>query len=110
MIEYTHEELDKEIQFIAGNYRFIEEGRLTYKGRDILFAVGIALVDNSCCGVGGCRFIRVPGYVVSWKNTTDGSDLPVSTIEPIKNEEERKDIKNLLDKKYPHSQISFDKE
>jgi hypothetical protein len=108
MIEYTHEELDKEVQFIAGNYRFIEENRLTYKGRDIVYAVGVAVVDNSCCGVSGCRFIRVPGYVISWKNTTDGSNLPVSTIEPIKDEEERKGIKNLLDKEYPHSQISFD--
>ncbi|MBN2516286.1 MAG: hypothetical protein JXC33_09690 [Deltaproteobacteria bacterium] len=108
MTEYTHEELDKEVQFIAGNYRFIEEDRLPYKGRDIVYVVGVAVVDNSCCGTGGCRFIRVPGYVVSWKATTDGSNLPVSTIEPIKDEEERKDIKNLLDREYQHTQIFFD--
>jgi hypothetical protein len=108
MIKYIHEELDKEIQFIAGNYRIIEENLLPYKGRDILYVIGIAVVDNSCCGTGGCRFIRVPGYIISWKGTTDGSNLPVSTVEPIKEEEEQKDIKSLLDKEYPYSQISFD--
>ena len=108
MKRYAHEELEKEVRSISGGYTLIEEERLRYREREVLYVVGVAEVDNSCCGTGGCRFINVPGYVVSWKGKKDDSGLPVSEIDPITEEEEQKEIKNLLDEKYPHSQINFD--
>jgi len=105
MKRYAHEELGKEVRSISGGYTLIEEERLRYREREVLY---VAEVDNSCCGTGGCRFINIPGYVVSWKGEKADSGLTVSEIEPITEEEEQKEIKNLLDKKYPHSQINFD--
>ncbi len=107
MKQYVHEELGKEVRSISGGYTLIEEERLRYREREVLYVVGVAEVDNSCCGTGGCRFINVPGYVVSSKGEKDDSGLTVSEVEPITEEGERKEIKNLLDKKYPHSQIHF---
>ncbi len=108
MEQYIHQELEKEVKSISGSYTLVEEGCLSYRGREVLYVVGSAVVDSSCCGVGGCRFINIPGYVVSWKREKDVSGLPVSEIDPITEEDERKEIKNLLDKKYPYSQINFD--
>jgi len=108
MKQHIHEELEQEVRFISGNYTFIEEECLQYNGRDVFFLVGVALLDNTCCGAGGCRFIRVPGYVVVWKGKTDESGLSVSEIEPIADENEQSEVKKLLDYRYPYSQIYFD--
>ncbi|OPX40578.1 MAG: hypothetical protein B1H13_06775 [Desulfobacteraceae bacterium 4484_190.3] len=107
MEQYIHQELEKEVKSISGSYTLVEEEHLIYRGREVLYVVGFAMVDSSCCGVGGCRFINIPGYVVSWKREKDVSGLPVSEIEPITEEEEQKEIKKLLEFKYPHSQIHF---
>ena len=108
MIEYIHGALEEEVRFIAGSYYFAEEECLLFKDRNVLYAVGIATVDNSCCGTGGCRFIRVAGYVISWKEMKNGSGFPISMVDPIVTEEEQKEIKDLLICRYPHSQIYFD--
>ena len=108
MKQYVHEALGKEVRSISGGYTLIEEERLCYRGREVFYVVGVAEVDNSCCGTGGCRFINVPGYVVSWKREKADFGMTVSEVETITAEEERKEIKHLLDKKYPHSQINFD--
>ena len=107
MKRYVHEELGKEVRSISGGYTLIEEERLRYREREVLYLVGVAEVDNSCCGTGGCRFINVSGYIVSWKGKKDVSGLPVSEIDSITEEEEQKEIKKLLEFKYPHSQINF---
>ncbi len=108
MIEYTHGTLGEEVRFIAGSYYFSEEECLLFRDKNVLYTVGIATVDNSCCGTGGCRFIRVAGYVVSWKDSHNESGLPISMVDPIVTEEEQKEIKRLLDSHYPYSQIYFD--
>jgi hypothetical protein len=108
MTDYTHEELDKEVQFISGYYSFVEEGLLAFKGKEVLYVVGIAVVDNSCCGIGGGRFIRIPGYVISWKSAVNKENRPMSTIDPITDTTEQREIKKLLQVTYPHSTIEFD--
>ncbi len=108
MIEYIHGVLEEEVRFIAGSYCFTEEECLRFNGKNVLYTVGIATIDNSCCGTGGCRFIRVAGYVILWKERINESGLPISTVDPIVKEEEQKEIKNLLDSLYRHSQIYFD--
>ena len=108
MVRYRHEELEEEVRFISGSYSFIEENRLSYNGRDVLYVVGAAHVDNSCCGVTGCLFIRVPGYVITWKDGTDAAQKPVSTIAPIKDPQAHTDITRILGNSYPHAVIEFD--
>ncbi|MBN2538657.1 MAG: hypothetical protein JXB09_01255 [Deltaproteobacteria bacterium] len=107
MIEHIHEELHTEVRSISGYYLYTEEGLLPFKGREVLYLSGIGVIDNSCCGVGGCSFVRIPGYIVSWKDTKDDSGRSISRIEPITEEGDKEAIKNLLGSKYPDSQISF---
>jgi len=107
MKEYIHEDLSEEVRSISGYYLYLEEGTLSFKGRDVLYLAGVGVVDNSCCGAGGVPFVRIPGYVVSWKDKKDEAGHAISTVEPITQETDRKEISRLLDSKYPYSQINF---
>jgi hypothetical protein len=107
MQSYTHKELGTEIRSISGYLTYLEERRLSFRGRDVLYIVGIGIIDNSCCGVGGCQFIEVPGYIMSWKNAVSQAGNVMSQVEPIGSEEDKKDIKAELEILYPHSQIIF---
>lgn len=109
MERYIHEPLEEEVRAISGGYRYVKEDILPYRDRDILCLVGVGHIDNSCCGVGGCIFIRIPGYILSWKETTaDGK--PVSTVEPIVEEAEQRDIEKILQVTYPAAQVFFSME
>jgi len=107
MEEYIHEDLTEEVRSISGYYLHLEEGTISVNGRDVLYLAGIGVVDNSCCGAGGFPFVRVPGYVLSWKDKTDAAGHAVSTVEPVTNQADRHEISRLLDHRYPYSQISF---
>ncbi|MDO9514584.1 MAG: hypothetical protein Q7J01_00590 [Syntrophales bacterium] len=107
MEEYIHEDLSEEVRSISGYYLYLEEGTISFKGRDILYLAGVGVVDNSCCGAGGFPFVRVPGYVVSWKDKKDSEGHAISTIEPVKEAADRQEIQKLIDSKHPYSQISF---
>ncbi|PKN34319.1 MAG: hypothetical protein CVU61_09065 [Deltaproteobacteria bacterium HGW-Deltaproteobacteria-19] len=105
--DHVHLELDQVFEFISGSYSLVEEGRLPYKGREVLYAVGVASLDRSCCGSGGCRFLRVPGYLLRWQYRTGEAGRPVSRVEPILDESERTEIRRLLERAFPHSQVNF---
>lgn len=104
---YTHERLNEEVRFIAGYYVPEEETRLDYNGREVLYIVGHAQIDNSCCGVAGCRYALVPGYVAEWKTETDEAGRPVSEVEVIANEGSKRDIAGILQEKEMVSQVEF---
>lgn len=106
MEPYVHKELGSEIRSISGYFSFLEEGRLRFRDRELLYAVGVGVVDNSCCGAGGCLFVDVPGYVVSWKSGVDGEGKAISMVDPVA-EGDREDIRKLLQSRYPHSQVNF---
>lgn len=95
------------IKTISGYFTYLEEERLSFRGRDIVYAVGVGIVDNFCCGVGGCRFVEVAGYIVSWKDEVDQIGNVMSKVHPIEGEEEKKGIRVILEKLYPHSQVNF---
>jgi len=80
---------------------------MSHRGKEFLYVVGMAIVDNACCGRGGCRFLNVPGYIVSWKGGESMDGLPVSEVEPIRNENDQREIRNLLEDDFPHAQIIF---
>jgi hypothetical protein len=107
MTEHIHQPPGTEVQAIGGHYTILEEGRMNHGGRILLYWVGVAVVDRSCCGTGGCRFVHVPGYVTAWHNRTRPDSLPVSTVEPVADQSDQRVIKALLDQQYPYSQVSF---
>ena len=104
---YTHKKLEEEVRFISGYYTFVDELQLDLRNRKVLCAVGIGIVDNSCCCAGGCYFVEVPGYIVSWKNAADEEGRFTSEAEPIESREDQDAIRAALHQLYPHSQVNF---
>ena len=107
MEHYVHQEPGTEVTSISGHYTILEERCGEFAGKKFLYVIGGAVIDSSCCGTGGCRFIHVPGYLIAWKAGQSDAGLPVSEVEPILDESERKAIGQLLDAEYPNSQIIF---
>ncbi len=74
--EFTHPELDQEVHSIAGYYIPREEHTLPYDSREVLYIVGDACIEASCCGVASWSYIQVPGFLVKtaiarWGNRPD---------------------------------------
>lgn len=104
--EYTHE-LNREVRSISGGYEFEKEGNLRIDGREVLYVVGNAVVDSSCCGVGGCRYALVPGYVRHFKTRQDEQGLWISEVEPIIDRATRQEITRILKDKEIVQQVQF---
>ena len=95
--KYTHLELDKEVEVgIAGYYTPQKEVRLKDNGREVLYVIGKAVVESSCCGTGSWIYAIVPGYIINWQNTKNEAGLPVSEIEPILDAEARDKIRQII--------------
>jgi len=104
--EYTHE-LNREVRSISGGYEFEKEGSLQIDGREVLYVVGNAVVDSSCCGAGGCRYALVPGYVKKFKTRQDEQGLWISEVEPIIDRAIRQEITRVLEEKEIVQQVQF---
>lgn len=105
--EYVHVELNKEVEAISGYYMFEAENVLKHNGREVLYLIGHAVVDSSCCGVGGCRYALVPGYLIEWKNKQDGAGNYISEVEPISDEDSKSEILNMIRETETINQIQF---
>ena len=106
--EYIHHQLNREVTAIGGYYVLTKEARLPFAGREVLYVVGYAVVDNSCCGVGGMAYALVPGFIVAWKSKTNDDDLAVSLVEPIDDPTAQADIRRLIQGKEVVHQIRFE--
>lgn len=95
MREYTHE-LNIEVRSISGGYNLEEEGKLEVRGKEVVYAIGNAVVDSACCGTYGCRFALVPGYVINWKSKKNAYGVSLSLVEPVTDHMARKEIEDTL--------------
>ena len=107
MPDYLHQDPGTEVRFIAGHYTIVGEQRIAHRGRELLCVVGVAAVDGGCCGTQGCRFINVPGTIVAWQERLSEQGVPVSIVEPVEGDAERAEIRELLERRFPHSQVLF---
>lgn len=108
VFHFVHPELEERVDFFGGGYFFAEEGKLKYRGKEVLYLVGMAGIEASCCGTGGCAFIKVPGAIRAWKKRRDKTGRPVSEVERIEAPDQRKEIQDLLKERHPgFSQIEF---
>ena len=103
---YTHA-LGENVVSIAGRYNLEKEEKIEHNGREILYVNGQAMVDSSCCGPGGCRYAVVPGFIVSWKSGINEQGIPTSVIEPIRDEETKKELIELIKNGERVSQVQF---
>jgi hypothetical protein len=105
--EYVHQELNQDVAAISGHYLLAKEVRLPFHGREILYLVGYALFDTTCCGVGGCAYALVPGFILDWKSKTNEDGLAVSQVEPVRDLVVREKVRRLIEKKEMVHQVSF---
>lgn len=106
--EFIHPQLHEPVECWGKKYILLEERQLIYQGQKVLYFLGIASVESSCCGPTGWAFIKVPGYIRSWKNKITEKGELLSEIEPITAPETKREIaKILLDKHPEFKQIEF---
>ena len=106
--DFVHPKLNEEVTAIAGHYTHEKEERVSVNGKDVLYILGYGVVDTSCCGMGGCRFALVPGYLLNYRYREDESGNPVSSVEPIGDDQEaRREIVRLIDERDSYSSVRF---
>ncbi len=106
-LKYTHLELNKDVNCIAGFYTPQEEIRLKYSNREVLCVVGQVVIESSCCGAGSHTYALVPGYIVSWQNERNSAGLPVSEVEPVSDEASQNNIRKLIKEARSVSYVEF---
>lgn len=104
--DYTHD-LKREVRAISGGYELDAEGKIELDGREILYAVGNAFVDSSCCGSWGCRYALVPGYVLTWQYRQNEDGIPVTRVAPITDERVREQVTELIEAREQVTQVRF---
>ena len=107
MLDYTHLPINEDVTCIAGYYIPLKEVRLKYNGREVLYVVGRAVIESSCCGIGCWGYVVVPGYITSWQNKTNEAGLPVSEVEPISDRTVRDNIRRIIEEAECVSQVDF---
>jgi len=106
-IEFSHPELGQEVQALAGYYIPVEEHVLPYNEREVLYILGYACVEASCCGTASWNYIQVPGFLIRKHVRGGGMTSPVSEVEIIQDKEARNSIRQSLLKKHPGAQIEI---
>jgi hypothetical protein len=105
--EFSHLELGTEIHNIAGYYVPLEEHILPFDGKEIIFLLGFACIQASCCGVRSWNYIQVPGFLLK-KHSRGGGELPlVSEVDTIEDSDTRLRIAEILTAEYPGTDIDW---
>jgi hypothetical protein len=105
--DFTHPQLGQEVTAIGGHYVFGKEIRLPFHSREILYFVGYAVLDTTCCGVGGVAYVLVAGYIRQWKYKKNQDDRLVSQIETIDDQALQKEVRKAIQKKEMVYQVTF---
>ena len=106
-IEFTHLLLGEMVESISGHYVPEREMLIKVGDREVVYIVGHAVIDTSCCGPGGGNYALVPGYIVKWKYRTNSDGLAVSLVEPVTDEAGKNIIKKIILENGYVSQINF---
>jgi len=105
--EYVHQNLGKEVQSISGYYVPLHEIRWKFGGKEVLYVTGTFMIDNSCCVRGGSTYAIVPGYVINWESKRNVDGMPVSEVEPIADQQVKREIATFLRDKECAGSIEF---
>jgi len=107
MLEYVHYALPTEVNAIGGYYVLQSERELPLAGKRLLYLCGYGVVDSSCCGTGGCRYIYVPGFISHYKLREDQAGNPVSLVDPVLDDDLRQKVREALYRQEGVNQVVF---
>ena len=105
--DFSHPELNQQITAIGGSYLFIKEAILPINGEEVLYLMGNAIFDSSCCGFGGCAYAMVPGVIQSYRYRTDDAGRSVSRVAAITDAGLQEKVKALIRHKHLVHQVNF---
>lgn len=105
--EFIHPDLGEPVTAIGGYYVLEEECRISLDGREVLCFLGHAVIDTSCCGVGGAGYALVPGVIVSPACREDDRGRPISLLEPVNNPVLQARISARIQERATITQINF---
>ena len=94
--DYIHAELGKEVYALSGYYVAVDEKKMPYNGREVLCFIGEYETHGWCCGKSESSYAQVAGYIVNWKSKKDAFGTPISEVEPITDEKEKRDLNALI--------------
>jgi hypothetical protein len=104
---YSSGDFGTEVQAVWGYYQPMEAGVLEFAGKPLLYTLGSACIEASCCGKGSWNYVRVEGYVAEggpeWR--PGGSDTV--EIDTIEGTQEQAAIAKLLAEKHPGFRVEF---
>jgi hypothetical protein len=105
--DYSRNDLGTEVQAPWGYYQALEEATIDYAGRRVLYTLGSACVEASCCGKGSWSYARVEGYAVEG-DTARGpaGDHPVQ-VDTIETPKDRAAIAQLVTDRHPGVRVEF---
>lgn len=104
---YTHDQLDNEVNAIGGWYTLTKEIRLPFQDRQLFYLTGHASFDSTCCGAGGCSYAVVQGFIVEWKTGQNEDGVDVSLIEPVSDPAAQAEIQRMIMRDNVISQVVF---
>ena len=107
LLDHTHPKLNSEITAIGGHYLFLKENILIYRKKSVLYAVGCAVFNSTCCGAGGIGFARVQGFLHAYQYKTDAAGDPVSLVEPIRDALHQQELRQIIQQKEMVHQVEF---
>ena len=105
--QFIHHPIDESVVAIGGHYVFLKEICMPFNNDTLLYLIGCAVIDTSCCGMGGSTFALVPGFVVSFKTLTTPEGHSISTVIPITDQTMKNDLESLLKQKEYVQQVIF---
>jgi len=94
--EYVHAELGSEVHALSGYYVAQEEKRIVYNSKEVLCLIGDYVTEGFCCGKSESSYAQVAGYIVNWKSKKDAHGTPISEVEPITNEKEKREASSFV--------------
>ena len=94
--DYIHAELGKEVNALSGYYTAVDEKKVPYNGREVLCFIGEYVTHGYCCGKSESSYAQVAGYILNWKSKKDASGTPISEVEPIMDEKEKRDLTDII--------------
>ena len=107
VVDFTHPELNKTVKAIGGEYVFIKETVLSFQEKEVLYLVGCAVFDTTCCGTGGVCYARVPGFIREAKYKTGEDGRPVSRVTPIADPVAQRGIRRAIGTLETVQQVEF---
>jgi hypothetical protein len=105
--DYAHQVLNQQYGGQSGYYIPRREVRLDFHGLQVLYIVGHAVVESSCCGTGNWDYVLVPGFIVNWQCGHNRSGLPTTVVEPLGGAQHMKELTSLIQSKENISCITF---